>query len=40
VSLLLDTNVLSELHNGARANAHLRGWFDGVSVDEISLSCS
>jgi predicted nucleic acid-binding protein len=38
LSLLLDTNVLSELRKGARANAHLRGWFDGVSVDEIYLS--
>jgi len=38
VSLLLDTNVLSELRKGARANAHLRRWFDGVSVDEIYLS--
>jgi predicted nucleic acid-binding protein len=38
VSLLLDMNVLSELRKGARANAHLRGWFDGVSVDEIYLS--
>jgi len=38
VSLLLDTNVLSELRKGARANAHLRRWFDGVSVNEIYLS--
>jgi predicted nucleic acid-binding protein len=38
VSLLLDTNVLSELRKGARANAHLRSWFDGVSADEIYLS--
>jgi predicted nucleic acid-binding protein len=38
VSLLLDTNVLSELRKGARANARLRGWFDGVPVDEIYLS--
>lgn len=38
MSLLLDTNVLSELRKGARANARLRGWFDGVSVDEIFLS--
>ena len=38
MSLLLDTNVLSELRKGARANAHLRGWFDGVSIDEIHLS--
>lgn len=38
MSLLLDTNVLSELRKGARANARLRAWFDGVSVDEIYLS--
>ncbi len=38
MSLLLDTNVLSELRKGARANAYLRAWFDGVSVDEIFLS--
>jgi predicted nucleic acid-binding protein len=38
VSLLLDTNVLSELRKGTRANAHVRDWFDGVSVDEIYLS--
>ncbi len=38
MSLLLDTNVLSELRKGARANAHVRAWFDAVSVDEIYLS--
>jgi predicted nucleic acid-binding protein len=38
VSLLLDTNVLSELRKGTRANAHVRDLFDGVSVDEIYLS--
>ena len=38
MSLLLDTNVLSELRKGARANVHLRAWFEHVSVDEIYLS--
>jgi len=38
VSLLLDTNVLSELGKGPRANVHLRGWFGGVSADEVYLS--
>lgn len=38
MSLLLDTNVLSELRKGTRADAHLRVWFDRVSVDEIYLS--
>jgi predicted nucleic acid-binding protein len=36
--MLLDTNVLSELRKGARANAHLRGWFQRIAVDEIYLS--
>lgn len=38
MSLLLDTNVLSELRKGARANARLRGWFGSVSTEEIHLS--
>lgn len=38
MSLLLDTNVLSELRKGARANARLRGWFESVSAEEIYLS--
>jgi len=38
VSLLLDTNVLSELRKDTRANAHLRAWFERVAVDEIYLS--
>ena len=38
MSLLLDTNILSELRKGARANARVRGWFEGVTVDEIYLS--
>ena len=38
MSLLLDTNILSELRKGARANARLRAWFDGVSAEEIYLS--
>lgn len=38
MSLLLDTNVLSELRKGGRANAHLRRWFDSVSADEVYLS--
>jgi hypothetical protein len=38
VSLLLDTNILSELRKGARANAHVREWFEGVSADEIYIS--
>jgi predicted nucleic acid-binding protein len=38
VSLLLDTNVLSELRKGPRANARVRGWFAGVASEEIHLS--
>ncbi len=38
MSLLLDTNILSELRKGARANARLRAWFEGVSAEEIYLS--
>ena len=38
MSLLLDTNVLSELRKGARASARLRDWFEGVDSDEIHLS--
>src|SRR5436190_996517 len=34
----LDPKVVMELRKGARANAHVRGWFEGVPVDEIYLS--
>ena len=38
MSLLLDTNILSELRKGPRANLRLREWFDDVTADEIYLS--
>jgi hypothetical protein len=38
VSLLLDTNVLSELRKGPRTNARVRAWFAGVASEEIHLS--
>lgn len=38
MSLLLDTNVLSELRKGPRSNAHVRRWFESVGADEIYLS--
>jgi predicted nucleic acid-binding protein len=38
VSVLLDTNVLSELRKGPRANARVRAWFAGVASEEIHLS--
>jgi len=38
VSLLLDTNVVSELRKGLRANPSVQAWFEGVAEDEIHLS--
>lgn len=38
MSLLLDTNVISELRKGPRANASVRLWFASVPEDEIHLS--
>jgi toxin FitB len=38
LSLLVDTNVLSELRKGPRANARVRAWFEGVFSDELYLS--
>ena len=38
MSLLLDTNVLSELRKGPSANARVRAWFSGVSAEELYLS--
>ena len=38
MSLLLDTNVVSELRKGPRANARLRTWFDDVAAEELHLS--
>ena len=38
MSLLLDTNVVSELRKGVRANTHVRAWFAGVDDGEIYLS--
>ena len=35
---LLDTNVVSELRKGARTNARVRAWFDGVDASELYLS--
>jgi predicted nucleic acid-binding protein len=36
--LLLDTNVVSELRKGARANANVRAWFSGVDDAALFLS--
>ena len=38
MSFLIDTNVLSELRKGERANAHVRRWFSAVQDEEIFLS--
>jgi predicted nucleic acid-binding protein len=38
LNLLVDTNVLSELRKGNRANAHVRAWFEDVAPEEIYLS--
>jgi predicted nucleic acid-binding protein len=38
LSYLFDTNVVSELRKGKRANAAVRHWIQGVTDDEIHLS--
>lgn len=35
---LIDTNVLSELRKGTRANANVRRWFDSLDENAIYLS--
>lgn len=38
MSYLLDTNVISELRKGERADAKVTAWFAGVAEEEIFLS--
>jgi predicted nucleic acid-binding protein len=38
LSYLLDTNVISELRKGERADANVRAWFAGLAGEEIYLS--
>jgi predicted nucleic acid-binding protein len=38
VSLLLDTNVVSELRKGARAHPRVRAWFESVADADLHLS--
>jgi predicted nucleic acid-binding protein len=38
LSYLLDTNVISELRKGERADAKVTAWFAGVAEEEIFLS--
>lgn len=38
MSYLLDTNVISELRKGERADANVRAWFTELADEEIYLS--
>ena len=38
MSLLLDTNVISELRKGSEANPNVVEWFAGITEEEIHLS--
>jgi toxin FitB len=38
LSYLLDTNVVSELRKGERADANVTAWFAGLADEEIFLS--
>jgi len=38
LSYLLDTNVISELRKGERADTNVSAWFDGLDDEEIYLS--
>ena len=38
MKFLLDTNVIAELRKGARANLHVRSWFETLDSDAIVLS--
>jgi len=38
VSYLIDTNVISELRKGARADQCVAGWFAGLAEDDLYLS--
>jgi toxin FitB len=38
VSYLLDTNIVSELRKGARANSGVTSWFADAADDELHLS--
>jgi predicted nucleic acid-binding protein len=38
VSYLIDTNVISELRKGKRANPAVASWFEGLADDEVFLS--
>ena len=38
MSYLIDTNVLSEIRKGARADANVRRWWSGVAERDVHLS--
>jgi predicted nucleic acid-binding protein len=38
LNYLLDTNVISELRKGERANAEVTAWFEGLADEEIFIS--
>jgi predicted nucleic acid-binding protein len=38
VTFLLDTNVVSEVRKGARADRRVMGWLEGVDDDDLRLS--
>lgn len=38
MKFLLDTNVIAELRKGARANLHVRSWFETLDPEAIVLS--
>ena len=38
MTYLLDTNVVSELRRGRRANARLKAWADSIEADRFHLS--
>jgi predicted nucleic acid-binding protein len=38
VSFLLDTNLLSEVRKGERADPGVQSWFRGVAADDLFLS--
>jgi len=38
VSYLIDTNVISELRKGARADRRVANWFAGLADDDVYLS--
>ena len=38
MAYLLDTNVISELRKGRKANADLRAWFDKLDPEDLYLS--